>query len=51
MSDKIRYDSIVLGFLKPNNEDLDRPYHKSITYPGRTNGTRDGSTSPPERPK
>jgi hypothetical protein len=32
MSDKIRYDSIVLGFLKPNHEDVSRPYKPSVAY-------------------
>ena len=52
MSDKIRYDSIVIAFLRPNYEDINKPYKGRIAYPaGRTNGTRDGSTSPPERPR
>ncbi|XP_019852481.1 PREDICTED: neutrophil cytosol factor 4-like [Amphimedon queenslandica] len=43
MSDKIRYDSIVLGFLKPNYEDIEKPYKPSVSYPGRT-------VSQPEKP-
>ena len=52
MSDKIRYDSIVLSFLKPTHEDISNPYRAKIAYPGnRINGSREISSSPPQRPR
>ena len=52
MSDKIRYDSIVLGFLKPNYEDMERPYKASVSYPPKivSNGSKGSSDPPPDRP-
>ena len=51
MSDKIRYDSIVLGFLKPNYEDMERPYKASVSYPKIVNnGSKGSSDPPPDRP-
>lgn len=52
MSDKIRYDSIVLGFLKPNYEDMERPYKASVSYPPKivSNGSKGSSDPPPNRP-
>lgn len=44
MSDKIRYDSIVIAFLKQTHEDISNPYKANIAYPGRKG-------IPPPKPK
>ena len=52
LPDKIRYDSIVVVFARPNSEDLARPYYGNKAYKSRPNGVAkpDRPERPPVRP-